>query len=64
MLHWKEFVHMQDSKILKTIESFGFNTHFDHIGVKARSKSVKIILKKIRKINKEKYQFYSQEILI
>ena len=31
-----------------------FNTHFDHIGVKARSKSVKIILKKIRKINKEK----------
>ena len=31
-----------------------FNTHFDNIGVKASSKSVKIILKKIRKINKEK----------
>lgn len=31
-----------------------FNTHFDHIGVKARKKSVKLILKKIKQINIEK----------
>lgn len=31
-----------------------FNTHFDHIGVKAREKSVKLILKKIKEINTEK----------
>ena len=34
-----------------------FNTHFDHIGVKARSKSVKIILKKLEKSTKKKFQF-------
>lgn len=31
-----------------------FNTHFDHIGTKARKKSAKLILKKINQINKEK----------
>lgn len=31
-----------------------FNTHFDHIGVKARKKSVKLILKKIKQINSDK----------
>ncbi|SHI98815.1 Metal-dependent hydrolase, endonuclease/exonuclease/phosphatase family [Pseudozobellia thermophila] len=31
-----------------------FNTHFDHRGVKARKKSVKLILKKIKAINREK----------
>jgi len=31
-----------------------FNTHFDHVGVKARKKSVKLILKKIRDINSDK----------
>lgn len=28
-----------------------FNTHFDHIGVKARKKSAKLILKKIKQLN-------------
>ncbi len=32
-----------------------FNTHFDHIGVKARKKSAKLILKKIKQINSEKF---------
>jgi len=32
-----------------------FNTHFDHIGVKARQKSAKLILKKIKQINSDKY---------
>ncbi|WP_273567366.1 endonuclease/exonuclease/phosphatase family protein [Maribacter halichondriae] len=31
-----------------------FNTHFDHVGVKARKKSVKLIQKKIRDINSDK----------
>lgn len=31
-----------------------FNTHFDHIGVKARKKSVKLIIRKIKKINTDK----------
>lgn len=31
-----------------------FNTHFDHIGVKARKKSAGLILKKIRQINTTK----------
>lgn len=30
-----------------------FNTHFDHIGVKARTNSAQLILKKIKKINTE-----------
>lgn len=30
-----------------------FNTHFDHIGVKARTESAKLILKKIENLNKE-----------
>lgn len=30
-----------------------FNTHFDHVGEKARSESSKLILQKIRKINKK-----------
>lgn len=32
-----------------------FNAHFDHIGSVAREKSAKLILKKIKKINREKY---------
>lgn len=31
-----------------------FNTHFDHIGTKARKKSAKLILKKIKQLNVEK----------
>ncbi len=31
-----------------------FNTHFDHIGIKARKNSAKLILKKIRQLNTEK----------
>lgn len=31
-----------------------FNTHFDHIGVKARKNSAKLILKKIKQLNREK----------
>ena len=31
-----------------------FNTHFDHIGENARSESAKLILKKIKKINRNK----------
>lgn len=31
-----------------------FNTHFDHIGTKARKKSAKLILKKIAQLNREK----------
>lgn len=31
-----------------------FNTHFDHRGTKARVKSAKLILKKIKEINREK----------
>ena len=38
---------------LKTKEQFYvFNTHFDHMGKKARAKSAKLIYRKIRKINK------------
>lgn len=32
-----------------------FNTHFDHIGTKARKKSAKLILKKIKQLNVEKF---------
>lgn len=32
-----------------------FNTHFDHIGQKARENSVGLILKKVQEINKENY---------
>jgi len=32
-----------------------FNTHFDHIGVKAREQSVLLILKKIKEINSKNY---------
>lgn len=40
---------------LKTGNKFYvFNTHFDHIGNKAREKSAKLILKKIKKINSNK----------
>ena len=39
---------------LKTKERlYVFNTHFDHKGEKAREKSAKLILKKIKKINDE-----------
>lgn len=31
-----------------------FNTHFDHIGVKARKNSAKLILKEIKRLNSEK----------
>lgn len=30
-----------------------FNTHFDHVGIKARKNSVKLILKKIKQLNTE-----------
>ena len=33
-----------------------FNTHFDHRGVQARSNSSKLIIKKIRELNKDNYQ--------
>ena len=32
-----------------------FNTHFDHIGIKARKNSAKLILKKIKDINTDKF---------
>lgn len=32
-----------------------FNTHFDHRGVKARSNSAKLIVEKIKELNKEDY---------
>lgn len=32
-----------------------FNTHFDHVGVKAREESSKLILKKIKELNTEDY---------
>ena len=35
-------------------EFWVFNTHFDHIGVKARNESVELILKKIKEVNKGK----------
>ncbi len=39
---------------LKTKERFYvFNTHFDHMGVKAREKSANLILEKIKKINNQ-----------
>ncbi len=37
--------------IATTKQLWVFNTHFDHIGVKARKKSARLILKKIRRIN-------------
>ena len=33
-----------------------FNTHFDHRGVQARSNSSRLIIKKIRELNKDNYQ--------
>ncbi len=41
---------------LRTKNNFWvFNTHFDHIGIKARKKSAKLILKKIKRINTDKF---------
>lgn len=41
-------------KEIKTGTTFMvFNTHFDHIGMKARTESAKLILKKIKELNKE-----------
>jgi len=34
-----------------------FNTHFDHIGIKARKKSLGVIEKMIKNLNPEKYPF-------
>ncbi|WKK64883.1 endonuclease/exonuclease/phosphatase family protein [Lutimonas zeaxanthinifaciens] len=35
-----------------------FNTHFDHVGVKARNNSVKLIKKKIDELNKDNYPVF------
>lgn len=44
--------------VLKEIKSGGkfivFNTHFDHVGIKARTESAKLILQKIKALNTEK----------
>ncbi len=41
---------------IKTHEQFWiFNTHFDHIGERAKRKSAKLILKKIKKVNIESH---------
>ena len=46
---------MQEFKDLENNREFWvFNTHFDHIGVKARNESVELILKKIKEVNKGK----------
>ena len=42
---WAKFRDKQSGKIF-----FHFNTHFDHIGVKAREESAKLILERIAKI--------------
>lgn len=34
-----------------------FNTHFDHVGTIARKESAKLILKKIKELNKQNYPF-------
>lgn len=45
-------------KDLETGKKFWvFNTHFDHVGVKAREKSARLISEKIKKLNKEKLPF-------
>lgn len=43
---------LQTSKSMKKF--LVLNTHFDHMGVKARSESAKLILKKIKELNPEK----------
>ncbi len=40
------------------LKFYVFNTHFDHIGTKARIKSAKLIAKKIEGINKEHVPFF------
>lgn len=43
---------------IKTKQRFYFfNTHFDHVGVSARTKSAKLVAEKIKYINKEKLPF-------
>lgn len=43
-------------KDLKTNKNFWvFNTHFDHIGVVARAKSIELILAKMMEVNKKNY---------
>lgn len=43
---------------IKTKQKFYiFNTHFDHVGVAARTNSAKLIIEKINAINKEKLPF-------
>lgn len=37
---------------------FVFNTHFDHVGEKARKKSAELILSKIEEINKKEYPLF------
>lgn len=34
---------------------YAFNIHYDHVGQKAREESSKLVIKKIKEINKEKY---------
>ena len=42
-------------KEIKTGDKFiVFNTHFDHMGIKARTESAKLILKKIKELNTDK----------
>jgi endonuclease/exonuclease/phosphatase family metal-dependent hydrolase len=42
-------------KEIKTGDKFMvFNTHFDHVGIKARTESAKLILKKIKELNTDK----------
>ncbi len=45
------YAHLYDSLAAKRI--WVFNTHFDHIGVRARLRSAKLILLKIKELNKE-----------
>lgn len=45
------FQNMSDGKKFMV-----FNTHFDHVGVKAREESSKLILQKIKELNTENYQ--------
>jgi endonuclease/exonuclease/phosphatase family metal-dependent hydrolase len=44
------FQHIESGKYL-----WVFNTHFDHMGTKARQKSAQLILKKINELNTSKY---------
>ena len=50
---WAEFQDKDSKK-----KFFVFNTHFDHIGEKARVKSAELILDKIEKINKKSYPIF------